>query len=154
MLNHPLLVFAVAASGLAQTASPGSQAVDVATPRLLDPATLPADEQVTAPLAPPAAQAGPAERSAPASGFTIDTPIGALIADAGAKAVLDRDLPGLSDDANLARFEGMSLREFQPLTGGQLDEALLAKVGSDLAAIVPGQGTGRKPAPRRIVEGR
>jgi hypothetical protein len=67
--------------------------------------------------------------------YTLDTPIKVLIADPGAKAVLDKDLPGLSTDENLPKFEDKSLREFQPLTGGQLTDELLAKTGKDLAAI-------------------
>jgi hypothetical protein len=67
--------------------------------------------------------------------FTLDTPIKDLIADPGAKAVLDKDLPGLSSDENLAKFQDKSLRQFQPMTGGQLTDELLAKVGSDFAAM-------------------
>ncbi|HEU4960537.1 MAG TPA: hypothetical protein VFT56_09020 [Sphingomonas sp.] len=67
--------------------------------------------------------------------YTLDTPIKLLVADPGAKAVLDKDLPGLSTDENLAKFQDKSLREFQPLTGGQLTDELLQKTGKDLAAI-------------------
>src|SRR5690242_16475641 len=66
--------------------------------------------------------------------YTLDTPIKALVADPAAKAVLDKDLPGLSSDENLAKFEVKSLRQFQPMTGGQLTDALLQKTGQDLAA--------------------
>lgn len=64
---------------------------------------------------------------------TLDTPIAQLLANFRAKAVLDRDLPGLSDDENLAKFRNLSLRQFQPLTGGQLTDAMLDKVAKDLA---------------------
>ena len=67
--------------------------------------------------------------------FTLDTPIGQLLADPRAKAVLDQNMPGLSDDANLAKFRSLSLRQFQPMTGGQMTKALLDKTGADLAAI-------------------
>jgi hypothetical protein len=77
----------------------------------------------------------PAADDAAQAHFTLDTPIRVLIADPAAKAVLDKDLPGLSTDENLAKFEDKSLRQFQPLTGGQLTDALLAKTGKDLAAI-------------------
>ena len=83
-------------------------------------------------LAPAAALAQDADIHAH---YTLDTPIKVLIADPGAKAVLDKDLPGLSTDENLPKFEDKSLRQFQPLTGGQLTDALLEKTGKDLAAI-------------------
>ncbi|NYD89556.1 hypothetical protein [Sphingomonas melonis] len=79
----------------------------------------------------------PAERvpAAPAGGFSLDTPIADLIADPRAKAILDRDVPGMSDDPNLPKFQTLSLRKLAPLSGGQMTPALLAKIGTDLAAI-------------------
>ena len=70
-----------------------------------------------------------------AAHYTLDTPISDLIADPAARAVLDKDLPGMSSDENLPKFEDRSLRELQPLSGGQLTEALLKQVAGDLAAI-------------------
>lgn len=67
--------------------------------------------------------------------YTLDTPIKDLIADPEAKAVLDKDLPGLSTDENLAKFEDKSLRQLQPMTGGQLTDDLLKKTGADLGAL-------------------
>jgi hypothetical protein len=78
--------------------------------------------------------------------YTLDTPIKDLVADPQAKAVLDKDLPGLSSDENLAKFEDKSLRQFQPMTGGQLTDDLLAKTGADLAAIGPDGATAAAPA--------
>ncbi|MGN6375939.1 MAG: hypothetical protein ACTHMG_10320 [Sphingomonas sp.] len=91
-------------------------------------------------LAPGAAVAAAQDDAAPAAPvinahYTLDTPIKILVADPNAKAVLDKDLPGLSSDDNLPKFEDKSLRQLQPMTGGQLTDALLEKTGSDLAAI-------------------
>ncbi|WP_254603013.1 hypothetical protein [Sphingomonas bacterium] len=95
----------------------------------------------------PAAVSDPdAPPSVPAV-FTLDTPIGQIIADPKAKLVLDTDLPGLSTDTNLAKFQSMSLRQFQPMTGGQMTDALLAKTGADLAAIAPSPVLARSPVP-------
>ena len=84
--------------------------------------------------------------------FSLDTPIVKLIADYRARAVLDKDLPGLSTDEHLDKFESLSLRRFAPLTGGQLTEALLTKTAYDLAAIAAGGDvappTGRKSVRR------
>ncbi len=88
-------------------------------------------------LAPAAALAQTDDAPAAASinaHFTLDTPIKDLIADPQAKAVLDKDLPGMSADENLPKFEDKSLRQLQPLTGGQLTDDLLKKVATDLAA--------------------
>lgn len=106
----------------AQSPSPAASAADRFA---LD---LPVDDSVTAPPEPMVVPVG-------AGGFSLDTPIGDLIADVRAKAILDRDVPGLSEDANLPKFKALSLRKLAPLSGGQMTPALLAKVGADLAAI-------------------
>ena len=103
--------------------SPASQAADKFA---LD---LPAEGTPADPVAPVAA-ATPA-----AGGYSLDTPIADLIAEPRAKAILDRDVPGMSDDPNLPKFQALSLRKLAPLSGGQMTPALLAKVGADLAAI-------------------
>ena len=79
--------------------------------------------------------------------FTLDTPIQDLIADPGAKKVLDKDLPGMSDDENVDKFKTLSLRSLQPQTGGQLTDAMLAKVASDLDVLGGGSGTAALSAP-------
>jgi hypothetical protein len=82
----------------------------------------------------PAAPAAPAPAGINAH-YTLDTPIKILIADPAAKAVVDKDLPGMSSDENLPKFEDKSLRDLQPLSGGQLTDALMKQVASDLTAI-------------------
>lgn len=117
-----------------------SQAAQAADKFALD---LPADT-APAPAEPPAASVP----AAPAGGISLDTPIADLIADPRAKAILDRDVPGMSDDPNLPKFQTLSLRKLAPLSGGQMTPALLAKIGTDLAAI---DGT---PTPVKKVESR
>ena len=82
--------------------------------------------------------------------FTLDTPIQQLLADPRARAVLDADLPGMSADSNLAKFQLMSLRQLQPMTGGQMSNALLAKTGADLAAIAPAAQMTAPTAPATV----
>ena len=79
--------------------------------------------------------------------YTLDTPIKDLIADPAAKAVLDKDLPGMSSDENLPKFEDKSLRQLQPLSGGQLTDALLKQVAADLLAIGSGGDAATADAP-------
>jgi len=112
-----------------------SQAAQAADKFALD---LPADETVTAPAEPaaPVAPVAAATPAAPAAGgYSLDTPIADLIAEPRAKAILDRDVPGMSDDPNLPKFQSLSLRKLAPLSGGQMTPALLAKIAADLAAI-------------------
>ena len=112
-----------------------SQAAQAADKFALD---LPVDETVTAPAAPaaPVAPVAAASPAAPAAGgYSLDTPIADLIAEPRAKAILDRDVPGMSDDPNLPKFQALSLRKLAPLSGGQMTPALLAKIAADLAAI-------------------
>ncbi|MDQ2891585.1 MAG: hypothetical protein M3R64_00655 [Pseudomonadota bacterium] len=73
----------------------------------------------------------------PAAVSWLDIPIASLIANPATRAVLDRDLPGLTADENLPKFQTKSLREFQPLTGGQLTDALLSKVEADFRVAPP-----------------
>ncbi|MBR0553671.1 hypothetical protein [Stakelama marina] len=75
-----------------------------------------------------------------ASAYSIDTPIMLLVADKRARAVLDKDMPGLSTDENYDKFKTLSLRQLQPKTGGQLTDELLLKVQTDLKAIGAKQG--------------
>lgn len=107
----------------------------------------PAPEPAAVPE-PEAAVPAPAAAVGGTTSFTLDTPIDRLIADPRARAVLDRNLPGLSGDENLPKFRALSLRQFQPLTGGQLTGALLSKVEADLAKIAPA------PVKKRRFEGR
>lgn len=84
----------------------------------------------------PAEPAPPTEVGEQATGrYTLDTPIAELLANYRSKAVLDRELPGLSFDKNLDKFKALSLRRLQPLSGGRLTPELLEKVGRELAAI-------------------
>jgi hypothetical protein len=105
---------------------------------------LPAADAVAA----PAEGAPVAEPAIAAGGYSLDTSIADLIADPRAKAILDRDVPGLSEDENLPKFKALSLRKLAPLSGGQMTAALLEKVGADLAAI-----DSNAPPPRKV-EGR
>lgn len=93
---------------------------------------VPAAAAQTAPA--PAAPAEPAKPAAAAK-FTLDTPIGELLADERAKAVLDKDLPGLTQLPQLEMIKGLSLKQLQPYSDGKLTDEVLAKTETDLAAI-------------------
>ena len=67
--------------------------------------------------------------------YTLDTPIETIAADPAGKAVLDRDLPGLTTHEAYDSFKSMSLKAVQPMSNGALTDAALAKAGTDLAAL-------------------
>ncbi len=107
-----------------------------------------ADDAATVPEA---TESAPVPQTAPvtaatsaASRFTVDTPIEQLLADSRSKAVVDRNLPGLSTDKNLDKIRNLSLRALQSHSGGKLTDALLEKTGTELAAI-----PARRPASGR-----
>ncbi|MCH7863225.1 hypothetical protein ACQKOH_06120 [Sphingomonas sp. NPDC092331] len=84
----------------------------------------------------PAPAATPAPAAAPAAKFSADTPIEALFANEGAKAVLVAD--GLGDiDKHPAyeQFKAMSFRAIQPFSEGKLTDEILAKLDADLAKV-------------------
>ncbi len=83
----------------------------------------------TAPAAPAADAAKPAAK------FNLDTPIGELLANEAAKAVLDKELPGLTQLPQLEMIKGLGLKQLQPYSDGKLTDELLAKTEASLAAI-------------------
>nr|WP_316629457.1 hypothetical protein [uncultured Brevundimonas sp.] len=87
-----------------------------------------ATAQSAGPTPPPAA---PAE--APQTAFTLDTPIEVLAADAGARAVLERELPGLIGHERFDQFKAMSLKALKPFSGDLITDERLAAVEAALA---------------------
>lgn len=152
----------LATAGVSQAQLPASSSPAESSRQFsLDLGTVPQDDRVTAPAGAPGADpqatgpqspepvvasstASPSTYPQSAALFDLDTPIAQLIASPQARAVLDKDLPGLSTDENLPKFQALSLRRFQPLTGGQLSDDLLTRTAADLAAIKPSApGKGR-----------
>lgn len=80
-----------------------------------------------APTAPPAA---PAARYSTAS-----TDIGTLVDTPATKAVLDKALPGFSDNPQLPMARSMTMRQIQQFAPDQLTDEVLAKIDSELAAL-------------------
>lgn len=85
--------------------------------------------------APAAAPAPAPATTAPAARLNLDTPIETIVADAKGKAVLDADVPGVTTHPSYEMFKGMSLNQLQSYAADKLTPAVLAKAGTDLAAI-------------------
>lgn len=142
----PLLLIVPAAAAAQQAPSGAAAAADRFS------LELPQDDAVTAPEPAPRDATPTAMPTTSPGHFSLDTPIADLVADPRAKAVLDRDLPGLSGDENLPKFRTLSLRKLAPLSGGQLTGELLTKVAYDLAAIDAGEVPAKaRPKPTRAL---
>ena len=60
------------------------------------------------------------------------TPIADLAAKPETKAILDKDVPGLTAHPAFDQFKGMTLKDLQPMSQGQLTDAQIAAVQADL----------------------
>ena len=69
-----------------------------------------------------------------AAAVSLDTPIEQLLANEKTKAMLDARIPGLTSHPMLDQFKAMSLKQLQPMAGGQLTDAMLEAVAADLAS--------------------
>lgn len=82
------------------------------------------------------AQAEPAATSAPhRAKFTVDTPIADLMANPGARAVVEKVTPGLEANPHYVLFRFMSLRQIAPMSDGKLTDAHLAQIDQLLAKV-------------------
>jgi hypothetical protein len=69
--------------------------------------------------------------------YSVDTPIGILVKDPAAKALVDRYLPGMSGAASTVAIRGASPRATQSFMGLALSEERLATLGAELAKLTP-----------------
>ena len=67
---------------------------------------------------------------------TVDkTPIADLAAKPETKAILDKDVPGLTAHPAFEQFKGMTLKDLQPMSQGQLTDDMIKAVEADLAKL-------------------
>jgi hypothetical protein len=101
--------------------------------------TLLASGLLLAAALPATAQTGdsaPAPASADAAaGLTIDSPIAALMADPGAKAVVLATFPDMESTPGYDQFKVVSLRRLQPRSNGAITEQQLATIEAGLKAL-------------------
>jgi len=84
---------------------------------------------------PAAAPAAPAAIAAAPGALSVEnTTIGDLLADAGGKAVLDKDMPKLVAYPGLDQIKGMTLRAISVYPEAELDDAKLTAIQKDLDA--------------------
>ncbi len=83
--------------------------------------------------APLTAQTPPAAPVASAA-LSIDSPIETLAANAASKAVVDANFPGMTAHPAYEQFKGMTLKQLQPMSGGAISDAAIAKATAELTA--------------------
>ena len=85
--------------------------------------------------APPPAPSTAAPTAAPQLPLTLDSPIEQIAANPDGKAILDRDIPGLTVHPMYDQFKVHTLKELQPMSSGQITDEGLQKVAADLAKL-------------------
>jgi len=76
------------------------------------------------------------EGPAPArAAYTLDTPLGTLLSDPKARAVIQKYLPDLANTQQDSSATNMSLKQMQPYASSVLTDEVLKKIETDLAAI-------------------
>jgi para-nitrobenzyl esterase len=76
-----------------------------------------------------------AERLRPKGRLDTRSPIEGLLADPGARAVLDRRVPGFTSDERVQQALKMSLRDIAPFAPEVFTESLLKSLDEELAAV-------------------
>ena len=95
-------------------------------------AAAPAFAQAPAAPAPAAAPAAPAAAGA----LNVEsTPIETIVANPAGKAVLDKDLPGLTTHEAYDQFKAMTLAQVAPMSQGAITPEALKTVQADLDKI-------------------
>ncbi|MCX6000517.1 MAG: hypothetical protein NTU41_13295 [Chloroflexi bacterium] len=67
--------------------------------------------------------------------LTIDSKIGELLADPKAKAILEKHMPGISTNPQMAMAKGMSLKVVAPMSGGQITPDKIKAIEADLKKL-------------------
>lgn len=80
-------------------------------------------------------QAAEAPKAEAAAKLSADSPIETVAANAGGKAVLDREMPTLLSHPMYDAFKSMSLRQVQPMSGGAISAEVVDKVDALLKAL-------------------
>ena len=69
------------------------------------------------------------------SPLTLDTPIEQIASSPAGKAILNKELPGLTSNIIYSRFKKISLKKLQPMSGGRITDQALARIQMELAEL-------------------
>ncbi len=67
--------------------------------------------------------------------LTIDSNLGDILADEKGKAILEKHLPGVSTNPQVAIAKGITLRVIAPMSQGILNDKKLNAINEDLVKI-------------------
>jgi hypothetical protein len=99
-------------------------------------AAAPALAQAPAAAPAPAPAAAPEAAPAAAGALSVEnTPIETIAANPAGKAVLDKDLPGLTSHEAYDQFKSMTLSQVAPMSQGALDDAKLKALQEEFDKI-------------------
>ncbi len=83
-----------------------------------------------------AQETAPAPSATTAAHYSVDnTPIGELLDDPDARAVLDKHIPGFSSGDQIDLARGMTLRGIQPFAQDTMTDEVLANIEADLGQL-------------------
>lgn len=97
-------------------------------------ALAPATAYAQAAPAPAAKPAAPAT-AAPAHYTTADTEIGTLLDDPAAKAILEKNIPGMTTNDQIDMARGMTMKGIQQYSPDQITDAKLAAIDAEFAKL-------------------
>lgn len=87
-------------------------------------------------VAAPAVAADPASAAPAASALSVEsTDIGTLIDNPAAKAVIDKHMPGFTDNPQIEMARSMTLKQIQGFAPDQIKDEILIKIDADLKAV-------------------
>jgi para-nitrobenzyl esterase len=66
---------------------------------------------------------------------TAETTLGVLLDDAAAKVIIDKHIPGLTDNPSISMAAGMTLKALQAMAGDKITDEMLKAVDSDFKAL-------------------
>ena len=75
--------------------------------------------------------------STPAKAYSVeDTDIGTLLDDPAARAILDKQIPGMTTNPQIEMARSFTLRQIQQYAADQVTDEVLAKIDADFKALV------------------
>lgn len=89
-------------------------------------------------LSPTSLEAAPARKNAPAAApryGTASTPIGTLLDDPRARAIVDRHIPNTSTDSRIFLARGLTLKGIQRFSQGKISDGQLTAIDADFAKL-------------------
>jgi hypothetical protein len=77
----------------------------------------------------------PAASTPSTAKLSIDSPIEQIAANADGRPVLDANFPGMTAHPAYEQFKGMTLKQLQPMSNGQITDDAIAKAAAALTAV-------------------